>query len=86
MKVGVRMARYFFNLYECGVLTPDDEGEEFGDLEAVRESAIRLARGIMAGEIAAGRLCLLCRIEIIDETGAVAMEVPFRDTVVVTGL
>jgi len=80
------MARYFFNLYECGVQTPDVEGEEFDDLELVRETAVRLARGIMAGEIAAGRLCLLCRIEIVDEAGAVVMEVPFRDTVVVTGL
>jgi hypothetical protein len=86
MNVRVRMARYFFNLYECGVLTPDVEGEEFDDLDAVRETGVRLARGIMAGEIAAGRLCLLCRIEVIDETGAVAMEIPFRDTVVVTGL
>ncbi|MGV3480117.1 MAG: DUF6894 family protein [Sphingobium sp.] len=80
------MARYFFNLYECGALTPDVEGEEFDDLDAVRETAIRLARGIMAGEITAGRLCLLCRIEVADEAGAVVMEVPFRDTVVVTGL
>lgn len=80
------MARYFFNLYECGALTPDVEGEVFDDLDTVRETAIRLARGIMAGEITAGRLCLLCRIEVIDEAGAVVMEVPFRDTVVVTGL
>lgn len=80
------MARYFFNLYECGTLTADVEGEVFDDLDTVRETAIRLARGIMAGEITAGRLCLLCRIEVVDEAGAVVMEVPFRDTVVVTGL
>lgn len=80
------MARYFFNLYECGTLTPDVEGEEFDDLDTVRETAIRLARGIMAGEITAGRLCLLCRIEVIDEAGVVVMEVPFKETVVVTGL
>jgi hypothetical protein len=80
------MARYFFNLYECGVLTPDEEGEDFEDLDTVRETAVRLARGIMAGEIAAGRLCLLCRIEVVDIAGNVVMDVPFRDTVVVTGL
>ncbi len=80
------MARYFFNLYECGTLTPDVEGEEFDDLDTVRETAIRLARGIMAGEITAGRLCLLCRIEVIDEAGVVVMEVPFKETVIVTGL
>lgn len=80
------MARYFFNLYECGALTPDEEGEEFDDLDTVRDTAVRLARGIMAGEITAGRLCLLCRIEVVDEAGAVVMEIPFKDAVVVTGL
>ena len=78
--------RYYFNIFECGTVTPDLEGEEFEDLAMVREAAIRVARGIMAGEITAGRLCLLCRIEVRDEAGQIAMEVPFRDTVVVTGL
>ena len=78
--------RYFFNLHECGTITRDHDGQEFDDLAAVREAAIRTARGIMAAEIESGRLCLLCHIEIQDRDGTTVMILPFRQAVVVTGL
>ena len=78
--------RYFFHLHECGTITRDHDGQEFGDLAAVREAAIRTARGIMAGEMEAGRLCLLCHIEVQDSQGETVLMLPFKEAVVVTGL
>ena len=80
------MQRYYFHLLESGTRTPDTEGQLFDTLEAVRNEAIRTARAIMSGEIEAGRLCLLCHIEIADAEGRIVMTLPFRDAVVVTGL
>lgn len=79
------MTRYFFNLHECGDVTSDNEGLECGDISAIEEEAIRAARGIMSAEVAEGRLCLSCRIEVRDEAGALVLTVPFNDAVTIAG-
>ena len=80
------MRRYFFHLHECGTVTQDLEGQEFESIEAARVAALQTARGIMAGEIEAGRLCLLCHIHIHDAEGTLLLKVPFKEAVIVTGL
>jgi hypothetical protein len=40
----------------------------------------------MAAEITEGKLCLSCRIDVLDEDGRPVIVVPFREAVTVTGL
>lgn len=80
------MARYFFHLHECGTLSEDREGVDRTTLDDVREEACRAAREVMCAEVAEGRLCLSCRIEVKDEAGAVVLDLPFREAVTITGL
>lgn len=80
------MAKFFFDLHECGEVIADQDGSEIDSLDAAREQAITAARDIMCGEISRGTLCLSCHIEIRDEAHAVLDRVPFRDAVAITGL
>lgn len=80
------MARFFFDLHECGNISKDDEGVERVGLEEIRDAAYRSAREVMCAELVEGRLCLACHIEVRDETGAVVLTVPFREAVTITGL
>ncbi len=80
------MARYFFHLHECGSVTIDDEGSEHTSLPDAHQEALKAARDVMCGELAAGKLCLSCRIEVQDEGGASVMTVPFKEAVTITGL
>lgn len=80
------MARYFFDLHECGRVTKDAEGLERQSLEAVRSEAVRAARSIMCAEVDKGQLCLSCHIEVRDEAGGMVMKVAFADLLRVTGM
>ena len=79
------MARYFFDLNECGTLTKDDEGIECADLSEVRRRALQAAREVMCAELGEGRLCLSCRIDVSDEKGNIVLELPFKDAVRISG-
>ena len=79
------MTRYFFNLHECGIVTPDPEGREFASLQAAHEAAVEDARAIMCEEVGDGHLCLSCHIEIMDVGGQCVERVLFKDAVDVTG-
>ena len=80
------MASYYLHLHLCGEVCLADEPLELVDLEAARLAAIRGARSIMCGEVEAGRLCLSCRIEVQDASGATLLTVPFAEAVTVTGI
>lgn len=80
------MARYFFNLHECGSVTVDEEGSELADLALARAKGVEHARSIMSAEVLQGRLCLGCNIEVVDADGRVLADVPFREALEVTGL
>jgi hypothetical protein len=75
------LARFFFHLHDCGKFTPDEEGRELADMDAAVAVALHEARGLLAAEIAAGKLCLGCRIEVVEEHSNRAMIVPFSSTV-----
>ncbi len=79
------MTRYFFNLYECGRVTIDEEGLLLEDLPDAHARAIGEARAIMCAEVREGRLCLNCNIEVVDDGGALAVNVDFRDALVLSG-
>ncbi|MBB5712922.1 DUF6894 family protein [Sphingomonas xinjiangensis] len=75
------MARFFFHLHDCGTLIADDEGRDFLDMnDAVKQAKIE-ARALLAAEVAEGKLCLGCRIEVVEESTGRAIIVPFAATV-----
>jgi hypothetical protein len=80
------MARYFFNLSECGTLLRDEEGRDVSDAGQLHQLAVREARQLMAAEIEDGHLCLSCRIEVLDAEQRPVLILPFREAVAVTGL
>lgn len=80
------MTRYFFNLYECGRVTMDEEGLLLATVPEARRRAIDEARAIMCAEVKEGRLCLNCNIEVVDDHGALAVNVPFKDALHVEGV
>jgi hypothetical protein len=75
------MPRYFFNLHELTAVILDDTGVERTTLDAVQFDAIRAARDVMCGDLRGGRLDLSSRIEVLDESGGIALSLPFRDAV-----
>ena len=79
------MSRFFFDLHECGRVLIDSEGVEMPDASAARVNAIREARQIMADEVAHGRLCLACHIEVQDEARDTVLMVAFADAIIVSG-
>lgn len=79
------MDLYFFNLHECGSLYADEEGRELESVDVASVEAIAAARSVMSHEVAAGRLCLSCRIEVKDSAGRVVLTIPFREALTVTG-
>ena len=79
------MARFYFDLHECGSIFIDSEGVEMLDADAARANAVHEARQIMADEVAHGRLCLSCHIEVQDEARNVLLVVAFADAIVVSG-
>jgi len=80
------MATYFFHLHECGTVVPDEEGQGLPSQFNVRDAAKREARSIMAGEVQAGRLCLSCWIEVMDQNQKLLLVMPFKEALEVTGL
>lgn len=80
------MARFFFHLHECGVITEDPEGLERDDLESVRVEAVRAAREVMCAEVNGGKLCLDCCIDVVDGRGKPVLTLPFKEALAITGL
>lgn len=78
--------RYYFDLEECGVRTPDEEGRMCESLAAATLLAATGARSIMAAEMLDGKLCLGCAIEILDEDRSKVAVVAFRDVVEIIGV
>lgn len=64
----------------------DPDGVELANLEAATAYAIRSAYGIMAADIAEGKLNLNLAIVVEDDAGNVLRTVYFRDLVKIEGL
>lgn len=80
------MNRFYFNLHECGDVTTDEEGCELPGLDAAHKVALIQARSIMSAEVQDGRLCLSCRIEVLDADGRLALTVPFTEALALSGV
>lgn len=77
------MARYFFNLHENGDVVRDEEGRDLPSVDAAIAVAKAEARQLMAHDVLAGKLCLDCQIDIVNEQGERITRVPFREAVTV---
>ena len=77
------MTRFFFDLHnEVDVI--DEEGREFADQDAAKVYALREAREMIQVSVEEhGRIDLRHRLEVRDESGAVAFTTLFDDAVVV---
>lgn len=80
------MQNYYFNLNECGKILTDEEGTALSTIEQVRDFAAIQARSIMCAEVAEGRLCMNCHIEVYDAGGNLALKMPFKQAIELTGV
>lgn len=74
------MPRFFFHMRDEDWLVEDPEGSELPDLGAARAEAAEVARGHLAGRLAAGEALDFQRIEIRDDGGRMLETVPFPDS------
>ena len=77
------MPRFFFHIFNDEV-TLDEEGLLLPSAAAAAREALRSARSLAASDVAAGRLNLTHRIDVLDETHAVIASVSFSDAIDLT--
>ena len=80
------MTRFFFHVHQCGSITEDAEGQALIDLASAFQVAIRKAWSTMATEVASGKLCLGCHIEIVYAETGERTRVPSRETLQIKGI
>jgi hypothetical protein len=80
------MIQFYFHVHECGTLTEDQHGLKLIDLASAFQVAIRKAWSTMAHEVASGKLCLGCHIEIENGETGERTRVPFRETLQIKGI
>lgn len=80
------MTQFYFHVHECGTITEDHNGQKLTDLASAFQVAIRKAWSTMAMEVASGKLCLGCHIEIENAETGERTRVPFRETLQIKGL
>jgi len=76
-----RLPRFYLHVRTPAGLIEDNEGAEFSDYASAIVEAVRGARCLMKGEVAAGTLCLYQSIEIYDAAGTHLTTVPFTEAV-----
>ncbi|MDG2535228.1 hypothetical protein P6144_16325 [Sphingomonas sp. HITSZ_GF] len=73
--------RYFFHIQNGNGCTRDEEGQEFADLDAARQSALTGIRSVLGEELMRGVVDLSGRLDICDGTDRVLLSVPFGEAV-----
>ena len=77
------MQRYFMHLYNSHGFLPDHEGVLAPGQDVARALAIAYIRSILSEELLIGRLDLRARLEVVDESGATVLTVPFSHAVTI---
>ena len=75
------MPRYYFHTRGGPEEADDFEGLELDGEAEVYAEALRGARSLIAGAVLDGRLSLVERIEVEDESGKSVLTLPFADAV-----
>lgn len=73
------MKRFYFDVRLAGELFGDPDGSDLEDLAAARRHAIRIARGVISGDVLDGVLRLGSTIEVRDEARQPVLTLPFRN-------
>jgi hypothetical protein len=71
--------RFHLNIFNGDGATPDEEGQDFFDLQAARAEAVRGIRSLLADELTDGAIELGGRIEIADANGQVIQMIGFAE-------
>ena len=76
------MPRYYFDIYENGVIERDGEGVELSDVGAARLEASRAIRDAVLDELVEGKLAdpRSAYVEVRDKDGRVALVATYADT------
>lgn len=75
--------RYFFHMQNGNGLTRDEEGQEFADLDAARQSGLAGIRSVLGEELMRGVVDLSGRLDICDADDRVLLSIPFAEAVFV---
>lgn len=78
------MPRYYFHLRDGEDVLLDPEGRELGSPGAIEEMALNEARAIISDDARGGRITLIHRIEVQDESGRIVHSLQFVDAVSIT--
>jgi hypothetical protein len=78
------MPRYYFHICNGQSFAEDEEGCEFPNDDAARQSAIVSARDIMTGDLRNGELDLTSFIEVEDEQKRLLFTLTFAEAVTIT--
>jgi hypothetical protein len=82
--ISLHMPRYYLHLLN-GCHVPDEEGQDFANLDHARAGAVSAGRELIAEHIRAGRpIVLHHRIDIADESGTVVATVPFGELITIS--
>lgn len=73
--------RYYLHMRSGETFMEDPDGEEFANLDAAKEEAIRSAREIMADRLRVGLPLDGQTFEIHDEDGNLVATVPFKSAI-----
>jgi hypothetical protein len=79
----VAAMRYFFHIQNGNGCTRDEEGQEFVDLDAARQSALTGIRSVLGEELMRGIVDLSGRLDICDADDRVLLSIPFTEAVLV---
>jgi hypothetical protein len=78
--------RYYFHIHNSHGAAEDDEGIEAKSLSEAREHAVAGIRSLISAEALNGQINLKGRIDISDESGKVALSVPFPEAIAIKGV
>lgn len=73
------MRRYYFHVKQGDDMLADEEGDEFPDLDAVRECALLSARQLFGDEIKDGKPFEDQTVIVKDDAGETVMTISFKD-------
>jgi hypothetical protein len=75
------LARYFLHLRDSVDELLDPDGQEFADVEAIRQAVLVSVRDLMSGDIRTGIIDLRYRIDAEDENGKIVYSLPFKHAI-----
>ena len=77
------MALFFFHLRDGVDRLLDPDGRDLPDIQAVKQSSLREARGLISHEALCGQINMAQAIEVEDDVGVVVHRLAFHNAVTI---